>query len=85
MAMPMLALTTQRHRRAGELEGLAEDVEEAFGDEFGTDVQDGPVDEHDELVAAHPADGVGVSQGGFQSGGDRDEELVAGFVAEGSR
>ena len=62
---------------------MAQDVEEAFGDEFGADVRGGAVDEHDELVAAHPADGVGVSEGGFQAGGDRGEEPVAGFVAQG--
>ncbi len=62
---------------------MAQDVEEAFGDEFGADVRGGAVDEHDELVAAHPADGVGVSQGGLQAGGDRGEEPVAGLVAQG--
>ena len=43
----------------------------------------GAVDQHDELVATHPSDRVGVAQGAGQPGGDGHQEPVAGLVTEG--
>ena len=73
----------ERHRRVVELEGLAHHVEEALGDELRGDVRGAAVEQHDELVAAHPADRVRPAQGARQPGRDRDEQPVAGAVAEG--
>ena len=58
-----------------------------------TALHDGPADplgaglvavgqQHGELVATEPGDDVGVAHGPAQDAADRDEELVAGVVAE---
>ena len=41
------------------------------------------LDEHDELVAAEPADRVALAQDAGEPGGDAAQQLVAGGVAEG--
>ncbi len=71
-----------RRRGAVELEGLADDLEHALGDELGRDVHRAAVDEDHELVAAHPPDRVGVAQPRRQAKCDCLQELVAHLVAE---
>ena len=65
-----------------DLERLAQDVEDAFGDQLRPGVEAGTFDQHDELVAAQPTDGIAVAQHGGQSHRDRLEQLVAGTVPE---
>jgi hypothetical protein len=42
-----------------------------------------PLGEHEKLVAAESGDEVGGTYGSTETSGDRHEQLVAGFVAEG--
>ena len=72
----------ERHRGAVEVERLAHHLEQPLGDELRAAVERGAVDQHDELVAAHPADRVGLAQRARQPGRDCDEQPVAGVVAE---
>ena len=81
-AMPMLVLTVSGTRDSVELEGLTHHGEQAFGDEVRGDAEVAAVDQYDELVAAHPADRVGIAQRAPQSGGDGYQQLVAGLVPE---
>lgn len=70
--MPMLVVTKMGCRGQVQFEGLAHDLEQAFGDQFGRHVQRRAVNEHDELVAAHPPYSVDVAQSHHQPGRDGD-------------
>jgi hypothetical protein len=78
--------TGSDHYRRGhpvDLEGFTHNLQDAVSHQFRGIGQRGVVDQYDELVAAHPPDGVGVAQRGRQPGRDRLQEPVAGLMAEG--
>ena len=57
-----------RDRGAGELERLAQHLEQTFGDELGRGTVGVALGEHDELVAAEPADRLAAAEHGFEPG-----------------
>ena len=52
-----------QRRRSLNLERLTYDLKQAVGDQLGVSTERGAVDQHNELVAAHPADRVDVAKG----------------------
>ena len=72
--MPMLMLAISGLGGTDHVERLPHHLEESIRDQLRALTQDRPVDEHDELVAAHPADGVGVAQGTGEPIRHRDQQ-----------
>jgi hypothetical protein len=65
-----------------QLDRLAQDIEDPLGDQLGSGVQSGGVDQHHELASAQAPDGVAVSQDRVQPRPDLAQYLVTGVVAE---
>ena len=69
-------------RRCGQLDRLAQHIQDPLGDQLGGGVQPDGVDQHHELVAAEATDRVAVAQDGLQPRPDLAQDLVSGLMAE---
>ncbi len=69
-------------RRLGQVDRLAQHVQDPLGDQLGQRVRADGVDDHHELVAAEAPDGVVVAQHRLQPRADLSQDLVAGVMAE---
>ena len=83
MAMPMLVLTMSGIVAPSSSKGWRITSSSRSATSSGATLSDAAVDQDDELVAAHPPDRVGVSQGARQPGRHRDQQLVTGVMAQG--
>ena len=84
--MPMLAVTVIGVSGYPSMrERLAQDVEEAFADQFRSGVERVAFHQHDEFVAAEPTDRVAFSQYRGQPHRDSLEQSVAGAVTRACR
>ena len=81
--MPMLTLIVMWRVTRGELERRHHDVEDPLGHQLRPDGERLTVDQHDELVAPEPSDGVPLAEDAGQPVGHQEEQLVTRRVAEG--
>ena len=82
--MPMHAVSESwAYSLAVYLVRLAQDFQQALGDELGAGIERGALDQDDKLVAAEACRGIAIANDSLEPRGDDSQEVVARGVSEG--
>ena len=74
--MPILAVIDTAGRPLGELDRLAQHLQDPLGDKLGSYIEPHGVDQHHEFVAAEAPDGVARSKDGIQPRPNSLQDLI---------